>query len=790
MTGEHADEGLSRTQSAAIHTPLPGTIWASCVDTLSKLPQDTHSFSHFKATAGLDLPEADVTGSVVRSLSPPDILATVSALAMVLREKWYVQAGNRVVLAAENCVEWAIVYFAVSSIGGTVMQLDPAMPTADLRALIKRCDAAAVIVSPAVASKLRNDFGCDPATIPILNVRDSGLAPVAAPPTHPRTEARAFPDDDAVVATVIFTSGTTGAPKGVMLTHRGVLWVIDAVVDRVGLCASDTVVMVLPLHHVLPFMALMGLMLVGGKAVFVDVLDVDLVPHANVAGLLVASMRLTRPTLLVLVPVFYERMCAKVRSGVAAKPCPVRCLLSCMSPCVPARTVYKAVHERYGGQVRMMVSGGAALSATTATYLLSLGFDVVQGYGMSESSGIISAVPPGRGAAGSVGLPFRGVDVKITPEGEVCARGPHLMKGYFRDPAETAATIVDGWLRTGDRGEIAADGMLTITGRLKELIVTDGGKKIAPAAVEEAYGTVEGALEYAVYGRATDRNTDLIACAVVLDRAAFPESVSVPAAEGTVRRRFVLAGTHHVDEHYRIQHFAFVNVLPKTAKMSVKRRLLDRIVKQRETETITTSADAGGSNAASTDAAAAPPSRPPTALEDEVIQACGRLRLGTAGPAGLTPQSHLQYDVALDSMALVQLLAGLAHAHGDIPLAPAFKRAFNSDAFDGTIGALATLVAEVEQHGLRAGGCGEPVPAELLAARPPCATAAALGGRGYEVSGVAGLVAGGSAPDHVRVTDMELSCRQGRGPARRVGAARWRVGKGTARPSPSPSSSR
>ena len=349
--------------------------------------------------------------------------------------------------------------------------------------------------------------------------------------------AQVRPDD---LATIIYTSGTTGDPKGVMLTHSNIVFDVKASTAAfAGLDHHDVALSFLPLCHIFERMA-EYLMLHHGVTI----------AYAEGVEQVVANLAEVRPTLMCSVPRFYEKVHVRVREKVAKDP-PYRQRLFAWALRVggeafqhrvnrtspgPAlrlkhaladRLVFQKIRARVGGRIRIFISGGAPLAKEVAEFFGAAGLLILEGYGLSETSPVIAVNTPDAIRPGTVGRPIPGVEVKIAPDGEILTRGPHVMKGYFRKPEATAAAIDDeGWFHTGDIGHLDADGFLVITDRKKDLIVTSGGKKVAPQPIENRLKT----------------NPFIAEVVIVGNRRNFPAALVVPnfeALEGWARQHGV-----------------------------------------------------------------------------------------------------------------------------------------------------------------------------------------------------------------------------------------------------------
>jgi len=299
------------------------------------------------------------------------------------------------------------------------------------------------------------------------------------------------------IATIIYTSGTTGEPKGVMLTHANL---VSNLIDSSGHLAfseRDVALSVLPLSHVLERLG-MYMYIHHGMSVY----------YAESIEKVGDNIREVRPTIMICVPRLFEKIYARIQEKAAAGGKLKAGILAwavsvgrqwaeqtVAHKAVPplldlkyklaSRLVFSKWREGMGGRMRLFVSGGAALPEEIGYIFLAAGLPIVQGYGLTETSPVIAAGNLEENRIGTVGRPIRNVEVRIAADGEIETRGPHVMRGYYRKPAETRAVFTDdGWFKTGDIGQLDADGFLSITDRKKELFKTSGGKYIAPSAIE------------------------------------------------------------------------------------------------------------------------------------------------------------------------------------------------------------------------------------------------------------------------------------------------------------------
>ncbi len=347
----------------------------------------------------------------------------------------------------------------------------------------------------------------------------ANVAPAAAPGAHD-------------LATIVYTSGTTGKPKGVMLTHHNVISDVKAVMDYIAPTADDVFLSFLPLSHTFER--------TGGY--YLPIASGSCVAYARSVQLLAEDLKTVRPTILVSVPRIYERVHAKLLEKLAPSPWKMQLYEAAQSkgwarfcatqnlPPADARAagwmnalpwpllhalVAKPLLAQFGGRVRVAVSGGAPLSPTIAKCFLGLGLPLIQGYGMTETSPVVSVNTLHDNDPGCVGKALPGVEVRIGDNRELQVRGPIVMKGYWKRPEDTARILsADGWLGTGDQAEIV-NGRIYIKGRIKEIIVTSTGEKIPPGDLELAL-LADPLLEQAFV---VGENRPFIACVAVLKQS-------------------------------------------------------------------------------------------------------------------------------------------------------------------------------------------------------------------------------------------------------------------------------
>ncbi len=379
-------------------------------------------------------------------------------------------AGSRVIIFSENSLEWVFAFYAIWKNNCVPVPVDCMVTVEELLYIVNDCAPEMIFCSKEKEPVLRKTMEKVDRDIQIT-VLDDIKADNARTAIFPDMK-----DDDTAV--IIYTSGTTGSPKGVMLTFGNLLSNIRSVSEDIEIYhPEDKLLVLLPLHHILPLNGTMIMPLyMGACSVFSPTIaSEDIMKTLQDNGV----------TIVVGVP----RLFTAIRQGIKIKinSSPVAKLLFKIAKTVNSlrfsRIVFKQVQKKFGGCVKYMPCGGAAIDDDVVKDFRTLGFEVLPGYGMSETSPMISFTRPGGYRRGSAGQVMNANKVRIV-DGEITAKGPNVMKGYYNRPVETADVIRDGWMHTGDTGYVDGDGHLFITGRKKEIIVTSSGKNINPEEIE------------------------------------------------------------------------------------------------------------------------------------------------------------------------------------------------------------------------------------------------------------------------------------------------------------------
>jgi long-chain acyl-CoA synthetase len=480
-------------------------------------PHGTINALFFDAVERFDRPDAlaSKAGGVWEPMSHRTIMDRVRRTALGLAELGII-AQDRVAILSENRPEWLIADYACLCSSITDVPIYPTLPGDQVPYLLNNSGARAIFVStPEQARKVAGiraqapalqwiigfgattEDGCD-LTLAELEAQGAAVDSAERATTFKR-DALAVTHDQLV--TLIYTSGTTGNPKGVMLTQDNLYSNVIATKTSLQVSTNDQALSFLPLSHIFERTGDYFLFANGVGIAYAE--SIDTVP---------ANMSEIKPTMMMSVPRLYEKIYARVVENAASGGAAKKTIFSwakrvgeqwadeklagrepagllALKYAVAKKLVFSKLQERTGGRLRFFVSGGAPLSPEIAKFFYSAGLVILEGYGLTETSPVISTNTFEHYRLGSVGRPIPGVEVMIAADGEILSRGPHIMRGYYNNPEATKVAIAeDGWFHTGDIGELV-DGFLCITDRKKDIIVTAGGKNLAPQPIENRLKT-------------------------------------------------------------------------------------------------------------------------------------------------------------------------------------------------------------------------------------------------------------------------------------------------------------
>ena len=588
------------------------------------------------------------------------------ALALVAQG---LRPQERAAILSENRPEWAVSYLGILMAGGSVVPLDAQLSPEEWRRLLDDSEAQVILVSGQLLPKLREAVTGSPLRERIICL-DAAAAEGAAWTLDAlvewgltRAPAPVLPESRRPdVAVIIYTSGTTGKPKGVMLTQENIAGVIAAALDAIEVSADDAFLCLLPLHHV--FASVVSLLVplyLGAQVVFADTLKrSEILTALQEAGI----------TVLATVPQFFYMFHGRIeeelaRRGVIPRKM-YRGLLALNRLCIGAlhvnlgRRLFRKIHLNFGERLRLFVSGGSAFDPQVAQEFHDLGFTILQGFGLTETTGPCTVTRVEDNVVGSVGPALPGVEVMICEPGadgigEVAVRGPIVMKGYYRDPEGTAAVMREQWFLSGDLGRLDKRGNLFITGRKKEVIVLPNGKNIYPDELEAHYAQSPFIKEIAVLGIADSgrQGAERLHAVLVPDFDALRINRIANARE--ILRDEIARLSNRLPSYKRLHSYQIQKeALPRTTTLKPKRLEIKRQIESGELRE-----------------AAGPGSGEPVSPEDrevldsaagQEVLACLRDTYQRNQPVNLG--MNLELDLGFDSMERVEFLASLEKALG------------------------------------------------------------------------------------------------------------------------------
>ncbi len=555
-----------------------------------------------------------------QTLSYRDVLALAGRYA----ERLPAAAGDRVALYAENRPEWVYAFYAAWLQAAIPVPVDVFSTAADLAYILSDAQPTALFTSRDKEPVAREALAKAGVTTRLLLLDDLPADAAGPVPVFPSP-------DSAALAAILYTSGTTGNPKGVMITYGNLRANIEAITVGVPIFTpADRLLAFLPFHHILPLVGTLILPLSVGAT---TAIAASLKPED-----LAACMQANRVTIIIGVPRFWTLLRKGIREKIAAAGALPRLLFALAarlrSPRL-SRLLFKKIHARFGGCVKFMISGGAPLDVDVLRDFQTLGFELLEGFGMTEAAPMITFPRPGHVRNGACGQALPGEEIRLVDH-EITVRGPNVSPGYYHKPDETAEAFRDGWLYTGDLGTLDPDGYLFITGRRKELIVLSNGKKFNPFEIESKLLALAPDLKDV----AVLLKDDALHALVVPDIGRYREN-GVTALDEAIRWDVIDKYNRHAPPYKRVTRFTVLrDELPKTRLGKLKRHLLPAL--------------ANGM----TDTRPPPPEPP-----GDVYPLLRNFLKGEVGRP-VRPDAHLELDLGLDSLGKISLQVFLETTFG------------------------------------------------------------------------------------------------------------------------------
>lgn len=542
-----------------------------------------------------------------------DLLSKIQAFSLLFNNEGY----EKIAIFSENRLEWIYAFYAGWRNGAVVVPIDFLSSADDASYILNDCRPELVFASRGIGNtleKMGSRLNYSPRVIFFEDIVFTEPAEANSLEIQPPEEK---------TAVIIYTSGTTGSPKGVMLSFANLNANIWAVTEDVRIFNADRpVLMLLPLHHIFPLVGSMVAPLKTGGSVVMS--------PSMLSSDIIETLKNHPVKIMIGVPRLYELLYKGIKAKIDAKAIGrlfFRIVKLSHSRWL-AKKIFKKVHLGLGGKLEIMVSGGAALNKDAGNFFKILGFEVLEGYGMTEAAPMITFPRPGHAIIGTAGQALPGLMMEIR-EGEIVAKGPNIMQGYYNRPEETAEVLKDGWLYTGDLGEIDSKGYLRITGRKKEIIVLPNGKNINPAELESK---LEKTIPYIKEAGVFLYNDNLYAL-ILPDKSKLADG-GIQDADLYFRDKIMPEFNQELTSYKRIVRFSLVNdELPRTRLGKIQRFKLEELVAEKAKKEGKPYEEAGSEEYLAVK----------SFLESQVDMTIG-------------PDDHLEFDIALDSLGKLSLI--------------------------------------------------------------------------------------------------------------------------------------
>lgn len=548
-----------------------------------------------------------------QTVSYRSLIRQIHRFAGLLSGKGY----QKIALFSENRPEWIYTFYAAWQNDAIVVPIDFLSSAEDAAYIINDCCPELIFASQGMSKtwdKVTGKLKYSPEImffeeIPVKEASSDLLWKIPA-----STEK---------TAVIIYTSGTTGSPKGVMLSFTNLIANIKAVTEDVKIFnAERPVLMLLPLHHIFPLVgSMMAPLSAGGSIV--------MAPSMQSSDIL-ETLKNNQVKIMIGVPRLYELLYRGIKAKIDAKASGrifFRLVKITRSKWL-AKKIFKKVHQGLGGHLEIMVAGGAALNKDAGHFFQTLGFEVLEGYGMTEAAPMITFPRPGHAIVGTAGQALPGLTVEIR-DGEIVAKGPNIMQGYYNRPEETAEVLKDGWLYTGDLGEIDNKGYLRITGRKKEIIVLPNGKNVNPVELESKLEKNVACIKEA----GVFLHHEILYAVIYPDFKILSEE-EVKNPENYFREKVLPDFNRELTSYKRIMQFSLVKEeLPKTRLGKIQRFKLEELLGEKQKREEKPYEDAGSEEYLAVK----------SFIESQVDMT-------------ISPDDHLEFDIALDSLGKLSLI--------------------------------------------------------------------------------------------------------------------------------------
>ncbi|MEE0137755.1 AMP-binding protein [Fusobacterium ulcerans] len=543
--------------------------------------------------------------------------------AKIFSSQVLIEKEDRVIIYMENRPELLYSFLGVWDKSGTCVCLDSSLSGEELVYYIEDSDSKYIYTSQNNLSNVKKALEAAK--------KDLKIVVVDGVEDHEITEELVLNSPEPEnIALMLYTSGTTGKPKGVMLKFDNILVNIEGLDKYKMFVKEDIVLALLPMHHIFPLLG-SGVVPLAKGATIIFLKEMS-------SQAMVDAFQTYKVTMMIGVPrlweMLHQKIMEKINAGKATKL--IFKLCEKINSISFSRKIFKKVHDNFGGNVRFFVSGGSKLDPRVSRDFLTLGLKVCEGYGMTETAPMISFTPLDEIRPGSAGRILPGIEAKIAEDGEIIARGRNVMKGYYNKPEETAETIdSEGWIHTGDLGEIR-DGFLYVTGRKKEMIVLSNGKNINPIEIEQQIMSKTNLIQEIVISE-----IDSVLTAVIYPNFQKIYDEKVTNIKETLKWGVIDSYNGKAPNYRKILDIRIVQEeMPKTKIGKIRRFMIPDMLKEKETENIHIEE---------------PKYEEYTLLKDYLVKTKNR---------PVSPSAHIELDLGMDSLDMVELLTYLESNFG------------------------------------------------------------------------------------------------------------------------------
>lgn len=572
-----------------------------------------------KAILNRSFPDKKALITTHGDITYSQLLKRVQQLALLFQDKGF----TKVAIYAENSPSWIYAFYAALQNNCISIPIDFLASAEDVAYIIDDCRPDLLFISSGIKESFEK-VDLKTQHKPVVLVFEE----IAIDESTPESQWLG-PEDDNTTAVIIYTSGTTGSPKGVMLSYTNIHQNMNGVIDCKIYIPERQVMIFLPLHHIFPLVGSMMVPLFVGCTI-------PMAPSMQSADLM-KTFADNEVGVFLGVPRLYELMYRGIKAKID-KSAIARFLFWAVLKTKNrklGKTLFKKVHDGFGGHLQYMISGGAALNKEVGTFFYALGFDIMEGFGMTEAAPMIAFPRPGNIVIGATGQALPGLTVEIR-DGEVVAKGPSIMKGYYNRPEETAEVVIDGWLHTGDLGHLDQNGFLYITGRKKEIIVLPNGKNINPVEIEMKLDGYSGAIKEA----GVFMHHEMLH-AVILPDFNFLSENGIEDINQYFRDVVISPFNAEMSSYKRIMQFTLVNSeLPRTRLSKLQRFKFEELLVQKEKKKTA--------------------SEEPETEEYHAIKSF----IESQVDMDILPDHHLVFDISMDSLSKLSLIDFIEKSFG------------------------------------------------------------------------------------------------------------------------------